>query len=71
MSRILQKLRKEVTSSVNSCLLKTNTSASGLQENGQYHYTSLLNNLEDINPDLMSKSPLLSFQINRKEKHLS
>ena len=28
---------------------------SELQENGQYHYTSLLNNLEDFNPDLMSK----------------
>ena len=31
------------------------SSLPGLQENGQYHYTPLLNNLEDINPDLLSK----------------
>lgn len=31
-----------------------------LQENGLYHYTSLLNNLEEINPDLMIKLNSLS-----------
>lgn len=31
-----------------------------LQENGQYHYTSLLNNLEDTMPDLMVKLNSLS-----------
>jgi hypothetical protein len=27
----------------------------GLPDNGQFHYTALLNNLEETNPELMGK----------------